>query len=178
MSRTQKKSASRQNKQHHHHVPHYCIAAQTSCLKQLVGKDNTLPKNQFDYYLLLVLDRHSLPTDSYKLFQARMWKLERWVGVDGGEVRLLVGGHSPGERDGRHDVDDHVDVDDGEDAAHICHMFKRSRVLFQQLFIVIFNVGLISEIYIEIQMQRLNRSSSPSALRLLWWLSCDPGKAG
>ena len=44
MSRTQKKSASRQNKQHHHHVPHYCIAAQTSCLKQLVGKDNTLPK--------------------------------------------------------------------------------------------------------------------------------------
>ena len=93
-----------------------------------------------------------------------MWKLERWVGVDGGEVRLLVGGHSPGERDGRHDADDHVDVDDGEDAAHIRHMFKRSRVLFQQLFIIIFNVGLISEIYIEIQMQRLNRSSSPSAL--------------
>ena len=77
----------------------------------------------------------------------------------------MVGGHPPGECDGRHDVDDHVDVDDGEDAAHICHMFKRSRVFFQQLFIVIFNVGLISEIYI--QMQRLNRSSSPSALKLL-----------
>ena len=174
MSRTQKKSASRQNKQHHHHVPHYCIAAQTSCLKQIVGKDNTLPKNQFAYDLLLVLDRHS--SNWFKLFQARMWKLERWVGVDGGEVRLLVGGHSPGERDGRDGVDDHVDVDDGEDAAHICHMFKRSRVLFQQLFIVIFDVGLISEIYT--QMQRLNISSSPSALKLLWWLSCDLGKAG
>ena len=54
VSRTQKKSASRQNNQHHHHVLHYCIAALTSCLKQLVGKDNTLPKNQFAYHLLLV----------------------------------------------------------------------------------------------------------------------------